>query len=88
MAQGCGFENNGQCGVKLANSTYRSQPYLVDAFLNGGTLLLDGCRIEGYAGFAGKMKLAKVGGKGLVTLRASGDRANVDVPGDINVKVA
>ncbi len=97
MAMGCGFENNGQSGIKLANegrlfacraSTYRSQPYLVEAFLNGGTMLLDGCRIEGYGGFEGRMKLAKVGGRGSVTLRACGDRSNVDVSGDINVKVA
>jgi hypothetical protein len=97
MATGCGFENNGQCGIKLANegrlfacraSTYRSQPYLVEAYLNGGAMLLDGCRIEGYGGFEGRMKLAKVGGKGLVTLRSCGDRSNVDVSGDINVKVA
>jgi hypothetical protein len=96
MAQGCGFENNGGCGIKLANegrlfacraSTYRSQPYLVEAYLNGGTMLLDGCRIEGYAGFEGKMKFAKVGGKGSLNLRASGDRSYVDVSGDISVKV-
>ncbi len=97
MAMGCGFENNGQSGIKLANegrlfacraSTFRSQPYLVEAFLNGGTMLLDGCRIEGYGGFEGRMKFARVGGKGSVMLRASGDRSNVDVSGDINVKVA
>jgi len=97
MAMGCGFENNGGCGIKLANegrlfacraSTYKSQPYLVDAFLNGGSMLLDGCRIEGYGGFEGKMKYAKIAGKGSVLLRASGDRSNVDVSNDITVKVA
>ena len=50
-------------------------------------MLLDGCRIEGYGGFEGKMKYAKIGGKGSVVLRASGDRSNVDVSGDIAVKV-
>ena len=96
MAMGCGFENNGGCGIKLANegrlfacraSTYKSQPYLVDAFLNGGSMLLDGCRIEGYGGFEGKMKYAKIAGKGSVLLRASGDRSTVDVSNDIAVKV-
>jgi hypothetical protein len=96
MAMGCGFENNGGCGIKLANegrlfacraSTYKSQPYLVDAFLNGGSILLDGCRIEGYSGFEGKMKNAKIAGKGTVLLRASGDRSTVDVSNDITVKV-
>jgi hypothetical protein len=93
---GCGFENNGGCGIKLANegrlfacraSTYKSQPYLVEAFLNGGSMLLDGCRIEGYGGFEGKMKYAKISGKGSVMLRASGDRSTVDVSNDIAVKV-
>jgi hypothetical protein len=97
MATGCGFENNGRTGIKLANegrlfacraSTYRSQPYLVEAYLNGGSMLLDGCRIEGYGGFEGRMKLARVGGKGVVTLRACGDRSTVDVSGDIKVKEA
>jgi hypothetical protein len=96
MAMGCGFENNGGCGIKLANegrlfacraSTYKSQPYLVEAFLNGGSMLLDGCRIEGYGGFEGKMKYAKISGKGSVMLRASGDRSTVDVSNDIAVKV-
>ncbi len=96
MAMGCGFENNGGCGIKLANegrlfacraSTYKSQPYLVEAYLNGGSMLLDGCRIEGYGGFEGKMKYAKIAGKGSVLLRASGDRSTVDVSNDITVKV-
>ena len=95
LAQGCGFENNGQCGIKMMNegrmyacraSTYGSQPYLVNAFLNGGDMVLDACRIEGYGGFEHKMKFAKVSGKGLVTLRASGDRSNLDLSGDITVK--
>ncbi len=73
MAMGCGFENNGECGIKLMNegrlyacraSTYGSQPYLVEAYLNDGDLLLDGCRVEGYSGFENKMKLAKISGKG------------------------
>jgi hypothetical protein len=96
MAAGCGFENNGGCGIKLANegrlfacraSTYKSQPYLVEAYLNGGDILLDGCRIEGYGGFEGKMKVGRIAGKGSVLLRASGDRSGVDVSGDIAVKV-
>ncbi len=32
----------------------KSQPYLVEAFLNGGSMMLDGCRIEGYGGFRGQ----------------------------------
>ena len=96
MAMGCGFENNGGCGIKLANegrlfacraSTYRSQPYLVDAFLNGGDMLLDGCRIEGYGGFEGRMKVARITGKGSVLLRASGDRSAVEAAKDVTVKV-
>ena len=96
MAMGCGFENNGGCGIKLANegrlfacraSTFKSQPYLVEAFLNGGSMMLDGCRIEGYGGFEGKMKYAKISGKGSVLLRGSGDRSTVDVSDDITVKV-
>ena len=96
MAMGCGFENNGGCGIKLANegrlfacraSTYRSQPFLVDAFLNGGDMLLDGCRIEGYGGFEGRMKVARISGKGSVLLRASGDRSAVEASRDVVVKV-
>jgi hypothetical protein len=96
MAIGCGFENNGGCGIKLANegrlfacraSTYKSQPFLVDAYLNGSDMLLDGCRIEGYGGFEGKMKVARIRGKGAVLLRASGDRSLLDVSDDVAVKV-
>jgi hypothetical protein len=29
------------------------QPYLVNAFFNGGNMLMDACRIEGYSGFRG-----------------------------------
>jgi hypothetical protein len=95
MAMGCGFENNGGCGIKLANegrmfacraSTYKSQPYLVDAYLNGGDMLLDGCRIEGYGGFEGKMKVARIRGKGSVVMRASGDRSLLDTSNEIAVK--
>jgi hypothetical protein len=97
MAQGCGFENNGHCGIKMANegrmfacraSTYSAQPYLVDAYLNDGYMLLDSCRIEGYSGFEGKMKFARVRGKGMVTLRGSGDRSTLDVSDQITVKSA
>lgn len=95
MAMGCGFENNGECGIKLMNegrlyacraSTYGTQPYLVEAYLNDGDLLLDGCRVEGYSGFENKMKLAKISGKGLVSMRFSGDRSNLDLSGNIDVK--
>lgn len=95
MATGCGFENNGGCGIKLMNegrlyacraSTYGPQPFLVEAYLNDGDLLLDGCRIEGYGGFENKMKVAKISGKGLVTMRFSGDRSNLDLSGNIDVK--
>ena len=93
----CGFENNGFCGIKLMNKgrmfacragTHGSQPYLVNAFFNGGDMLLDGCRIEGYSGFEGKMKFTKASGKCSVTLRTSGDRSKLDISGDITVKVA
>ena len=96
MAQGCGFENNGGCGIYMENegrmiacraSTKASQPYLVKAYLNGGTMVLDACRIEGYLGFEGKMKLARVKGAGSVVLRNSGQRSDVDIEGDITVKV-
>jgi hypothetical protein len=95
MAQGCGFENNGQCGIKLANegrlyacraSTYGVQPYLVDAFFKSGSMVLDACRIEGYSGFEGKMKLGRVNGLGSVTLRDCGDRSSLDILGAITVK--
>jgi len=97
MAIGCGFENNGRCGIKMMNegrmfacraSTFGPQPYLVDAYLNGGDMLLDACRIEGYSGFENKMKVAKVAGKGTVAMRFSGDRSNLDISGDITVKVS
>jgi hypothetical protein len=96
MAMGCGFENNGGCGIKTANegrlfacraSTYRSQPYLLDAWLNGGDMMLDGCRIEGYGGFEGKMKVARIAGKGSVLLRASGDRSDVEAGRDVTVRI-
>jgi len=61
---------------------------LVDAYLNGSDMLLDGCRIEGYGGFEGKMKVARIRGKGAVLLRASGDRSLLDVSDDVAVKVA
>jgi hypothetical protein len=96
MAYGCGFENNADCGINLMNegrmfacraSTKGSQPYLVNAFFNGGEMLIDACRIEGYSGFEGKMKFAKVRGNGTVTLRDSGQRSDLDVAGNITVKV-
>jgi len=34
------------------------------------------------------MKFAKVAGKGSVTFSASGDRSNLDISGDITVKMA
>jgi hypothetical protein len=68
-------------------STKGSQPYLVNAFFNGGEMLIDACRIEGYSGFEGKMKFAKVRGNGTVTLRDSGQRSDLDVAGNITVKV-
>jgi hypothetical protein len=96
MAHGCGFENNAGCGINMANegrlyacraSTYGPQPYLVNAFFNGGNMLMDACRIEGYSGFEGKMKFAKVSGVGSVTLRDSGQRSDLDIVGHITVKV-
>lgn len=63
------------------------QPYLVNAFFNGGNMLMDACRIEGYSGFEGKMKFAKVSGVGSVTLRDSGQRSDLDIVGHITVKV-
>jgi hypothetical protein len=95
MAQGCGFENNAGCGIRFANegrlyacraSTYGSQPYLLEAFLNGGEMLVDACRFEGYGGFEGKMKLGKVRGRGTVNTRASGGRSALEATGDITVK--
>lgn len=91
MAQGCGFENNAGCGIYMENegrmfacraSTFGPQPYLVKAYFNGGGMLMDGCRIEGYRGFEHKMKLAKVRGKGTVTLRSSGERSDLEIDGD------
>ena len=97
MAFACGFENNVGAGINMANegrlyacraSTYGPQPYLVNAaFFKGGNLLMDACRIEGYSGFEGKMKLAKVGGAGSVTLRDSGQKSDLDIVGAITVKV-
>ena len=95
MALACGFENNGKWGINLMNegrllscraSTHGVQPYLVNAFLNRGSLLLDACRIEGYGGFEGKMKLAKVNGSGTVAMRTCGDRSALDLAGKIEVK--
>jgi hypothetical protein len=97
VAQGCGFHNNAGCGVKLANegrllacrgSTSGTQPYLVKAYLNNGSMLMDACRIEGFGGFEGKMKLAEVNGKGTVTVRDSGQLSDLDVSEGITVKVA
>jgi hypothetical protein len=94
MAMGCGFENNGKYGINLMNegrlfacraSTHGVQPYLVNAFLNGGSMMMDSCRIEGYGGFEGKMKLAKVAGSGSVMMRACGDRSALDITGNIKV---
>jgi hypothetical protein len=97
MAQGCGFENNVDCGIYTENegrmfacraSTKASQPYLVKAYLNDdATILMDACRIEGYLGFEGKMKFAKVKGTGSVILRDSGQRSDLDIEGNITVKV-
>jgi hypothetical protein len=95
MAHGCGFENNAGCGINLANegrmyacrgSTFGPQPYLVNAFFNGGDMLMDACFVEGYGGFAGKMKLGKLSGVGSVTLRGSGQRSDFDILGTITVK--
>jgi len=97
MAMGCGFENNGKYGINLMNegrlfacraSTHGVQPYLVNAFLNGGSMMMDSCRIEGYGGFEGKMKLAKVAGSGSVMMRACGDRSALDITGNIKVDAA
>jgi hypothetical protein len=97
MALACGFENNGTCGINLMNegrilscraSTHGGQLYLVNAFLNRGAILLDACRTEGYGGFEGKMKLAKVGGSGTVTMRTCGGRSDLDLSGQIDVKAS
>jgi hypothetical protein len=97
MALACDFENNGPCGINLVNegrilscraSTHGGQPYLVNAFLNRGAILLDACRTEGYGGFEGKMKLAKVGGSGTVTMRTCGGRSDLDLSGHIDVKAS
>jgi hypothetical protein len=69
-------------------STYGSQPYLVNAFLNGGSMVMDACRIEGYGGFEGKMKFAKVRGTGSVMLRSSGNTTDLDISDSIIVKGA
>jgi hypothetical protein len=95
MAHGCGFENNVECGINLMNegrmfacraSTYGPQPYLAKAFFKGGGMVMDACRIEGYGGFEGKMKMAKVSGAGTVSLRDSGKRSDLDILGAITVK--
>ncbi|TAJ89471.1 hypothetical protein [Reyranella sp.] len=95
-AEGCGFVNNGGCGINLMNEgrmtdcrggTHGLQPYLVKAFFNNGGLIMDGCRIEGFTGFEGKMKLGKISGTGTVTLRDSGESSDLDISGDIAVKV-
>jgi hypothetical protein len=95
MAQGCGFENNGGCGINMMNegrmfacraSTHGPQPYLVNAFLNGGNMLMDACFVEGYGGFEGKMKFGKISGAGSVTVRASGQRSDFDMSGTITMK--
>jgi hypothetical protein len=97
MALACDFENNGPCGINLMNegrilscraSTHGGQPYLVNPFLNRGAILLDACRTEGYGGFEGKMKLAKVGGAGTVTMRTCGGRSDLDLSGHIDVKAS
>jgi hypothetical protein len=91
MAQGCGFQNNVGCGINLANegrmfacraSTNGSQRYLVNAVFNNGGMVLDACRVEGYGGFEGRMKMAKVSGSGVVTLRGCGDRSALDISGN------
>jgi hypothetical protein len=91
MAQGCGFENNAECGIYLENEgrmfacragTFGPQPYLVKAHLNGGSMLMQACRIQGYSGFERKMKFAKLRGNGTVTLAGSGDRSDLDIEGD------
>jgi hypothetical protein len=96
-AEGCGFVNNGGCGINLMNhgsltdchgSTNGPQPYLLKAYLNKGTLHINGCGNEGFAGFEGKAKLAKLEGAGTVTLNNSGEEANLVVAAGISVKMA
>jgi hypothetical protein len=96
-AEGCGFENNRECGINLMNggrmtdcrgSTHGLQPYLIKAFLNKGGVIMDGCHVEGFSGFEGKMRLGKVSGIGTVTLRDSGQVSDLDISGDITVKVS
>lgn len=96
-AEGCGFHNNGGCGINLMNegrltdcrgSTHGPQPYLVKAYFNSGGMVLDSCRIEGHSGFEGKMKLAKVSGNGTVVLRDSGRSSDIDISGNIEVKAS
>jgi hypothetical protein len=53
-----------------------------------GAILLDACRTEGYGGFEGKMKLAKVGGSGTVTMRTCGGRSDLDLSGQIDVRAS
>lgn len=95
-AEGCGFVNNGGCGINLMNEgrmtdcrggTHGLQPYLVKAFFNNGGLIMDACRVEGFSGFEDKMKLGKISGTGTVTLRDSGQTSDLDISGDITVKV-
>ena len=69
-------------------STHGLQPYLIKAFLNKGGLIMDNCHVEGFSGFEGKMKLGKVSGIGTVTLRDSGQASDLDISGDITVKVS
>ena len=48
---------------------------------------MEGCWVQGYGAFERKMKLAKVRGTGTVTLRASGNRSDLDIEGEnISVK--
>ena len=63
-------------------STNGSQRYLVNAVFNNGGMVLDACRVEGYGGFEGRMKMAKVSGSGVVTLRGCGDRSALDISGN------
>lgn len=96
-AEGCGFLNNGECGINMMNEgrmidcqggTHGVQPYLVKAFLNGGRLNIDSCRIEGFSGFEGKMRMGKISGRGTVNLHDSGQVADLDISGDIAVNVS
>ena len=96
-AEGCGFINNGGCGINMMNhgrltdcqgSTHGLQPYLVKAFLNNGEMVIDGCGTEGFSGFEGKTRLGKISGKGTVTLRDSGQLSDLEISGDITAKVA